>query len=244
MRANNGPFMTPILIVTRPVNQGASFAADIAKEWQRPLTVLQSPLLEIVPVPTGVPDFDEAIFTSVNGVAAAAEMGLRRGMRAWCVGDRTAQAAAKAGFVPVTGPGNADSLVQVLLSVRPAGILAHIRGRHARGDICHRLNAAGLSCLDVVAYDQRALDLSLAAKSAVNGSDPVVFPLFSPRTSTILNTQGPFAAPVYVVAISHAVADTLDQGLALRCVVAASMDVKGMQQAVLAMLGDIAANPL
>jgi len=229
--------MTPTLIMTRPAAQGADFADDIRARWKGPLKIILSPLLEIVPLEVEIGDVDEMIFTSVNGVAAVAHHKKLQGMGAWCVGERTAQAADEAGFVTVTGSGDAEGLVSILLSAQPKGRLAHIRGRHARGDVSARLNAAGLRCEDRVAYDQRALALTPEARAVVDGDGPVIFPLFSARTSTILKEQGPFTAPVHAVAISAAAAGAFDG----EAIVAPTPDAAGVQSAILALLGRLVA---
>ena len=172
MRANNGAPMTPTLIVTRPVLQGDGFAADIATRWHGPLTIIQSPLIEIVPIASQVDQLDGAIFTSTNGVGAAEIMELPKGLTAWCVGAKTAEAARKVGFCPITGPGDAEGLVNAIIANAPKGKLVHIRGRHARGDVCTTLVAAGLHCIDVVAYDQQPLQLNEDAKVALSAEYP------------------------------------------------------------------------
>lgn len=198
--------MTPILIVTRPDPQGARFAAAIRAAWDGPLDIILSPLLQIVPVEVGadLQDLGGVIFTSVNGVAQAARLGLPTDIPAFCVGEKTAEAANSAGFVTITGPGDAAQLTKMILAERPKGPLAHIRGRHARGDIAGELTAAGLHCRDVVAYDQQALPLTEAAKNVLQGQNPVVVPLFSARTCTIFESSGPFMAALHLVAISLA----------------------------------------
>ena len=236
MRANNGALMTPTLIMTRPTAQSERFAASVASAWDGPLELIVSPLIKIVPIKTTAPDVDAVIFTSANGVDAAAAMDLRKGLVAWCVGGRTAQAAQQAGFVPITGPGDADGLVAHIISAHPAGTLAHIRGKHARGDVCARLNAAGLLCRDVVAYDQQSCALSTQAQAALNTDIPVVVPLFSPRTSTILSKQGPFMATMHVIALSSAVEEAIDPELNWDVAVASAPDGEAMKHATLAAL--------
>lgn len=198
--------MTPILIITRPAPQGAAFAADIREAFDGRVQIIQSPLLRIVPVPVSadLSDLRGVIFTSANGVAQAHRLGVPQGIRAYCVGDRTATAAAKAGFDPVTGPGDAVQLVQMILSSRHELPLAHIRGQHARSDVATRLTKSGVPCGDIIAYDQQTQHLTVTAKNALNGDKPVVVPLFSPRTCTIFSGSGPFRAPIHIVAISDA----------------------------------------
>jgi uroporphyrinogen-III synthase len=199
--------MPPVLIMTRPAPQAAAFADAVMARWAGELRVIQSPLLVIQPVPIGqdLTTISGLILTSGHGVAAAVAAALPRGLPAYCVGEQTAQAAAKAGFDAITGPGDAARLVDKIIGRRPAGILAHVRGRHTRGDVSARLVAAGIACVDVIAYDQTAQPLSAEALAALHGADPVILPLFSPRTATILAEQGPFTAPVHLIVISNAV---------------------------------------
>lgn len=208
MSANNGTAMTPVLIMTRPAPQSETFAEAIVSRWGGPLRVIISPLIAIKPVRAAVDlsTLTDVIFTSVNGVAAGAGLRIPAGSTAWCVGSKTAKSAERAGFVPVVGPGDADGLAQLIIARAPKGAIAHVRGRHSRGAISTRLNDAGIACVDVVAYDQTACPLTVEAQNAVKGKEPVLFPLFSPRTATILSKQGPFAAPVHLVMMSKAVA--------------------------------------
>lgn len=244
MAANNGAQMTPILIVTRPAAQSASFAAEIAALWDGPLRIIQSPLIEIVFCAPRMDQPDAVILTSANGVAAARLLDLPKGLTAWCVGTKTAQIAENAGFDPVIGPGDAARLTDIIIADAPKGRLAHIRGQHARGDICAKLTAAGLDCQDVIAYDQKALPLSPEAVVALAGTDPVVLPLFSPRTATILVRQGPFAAPVHGVAISEAARDVPGMQHLTDIRLAARPDNVAMIDATIAALRGIVAGSL
>lgn len=241
MAANNGARMTPILIVTRPAAQSASFAREIAALWDGPLRIIQSPLIEIVFYAPHMDQPDAVIFTSANGVTAAGLLDLPKGLTAWCVGEKTGQIAAKAGFDPVIGPGDADGLARKIIADAPKGRLLHIRGRHTRGEICEKLTAAGLHCHDVIAYDQKALPLSAEAVKALGGTDPVVFPLFSPRTATILTMQGPFAAHVHGVAISETAKRALDMQHVSGVRLAARPDNAAMIDATIATLRNVIA---
>lgn len=233
MAANNGACMTPTLIVTRPAPQGGQFAADLASRWAGGLRVIQSPLLEIVFLPTTIDPPDSVIFTSANGVKAAKAMQWPAGTKAWCVGRSTAQAATQAGFAAIEGPGDAESLAKLIIAAGPLSRIAHIRGRHTRGNLCETLTGAGLHCTDVIGYDQQPLALSADAKAALGQADPVLCPLFSPRTATILHRQGPFAAPLHVVAISDAVKEAMDLRLVASMRVAARPDATAMQDATI-----------
>ncbi len=151
-----------------------------------------------------LPEVAGLIFTSANGVAQAGRLGAPRGLPAFCVGQKTADAAQAAGFVPRVGPGDADGLIAAIIKDRPREPLAHIRGEYARGAAAEMLEKAGIACHDVVAYAQRPRTLPDTAVKALAGKFPVVLPLFSPRTGTILSGQGPFTAPLHIAAISQA----------------------------------------
>lgn len=230
--------MTPTLIVTRPAPQGEAFAKAIAARWGGALQIILSPLLAIQPIPvaTDLNDITGVIFTSANGVAAAGDLRLSQGLTAWCVGQKTAALAQSAGFDPIIGPGDAAGLVQLIIDRAPAGPLAHIRGQHSRGDVCAHLNQSSVSCVEVIAYDQAVCPLTLEAKEALKGKEPIVFPLFSPRTVAILTKEAPFGAPVYLVMMSEAVKDAAANLKSESVAVAAQPDENAMIAATLAAL--------
>ncbi|MEL6685178.1 MAG: uroporphyrinogen-III synthase [Pseudomonadota bacterium] len=226
--------MMPIVILTRPRAQSESFAAVLRAKWDGPIII--APLIEIAPIDVTCDNPDAVIFTSANGVAASARLALPSGLTAWCVGSKTAEFARAAGFDAVAGPGDADGLVADIIAAKPSGKLSHIRGMHARGDISVRLNAAGIACTDVVAYAQKALALSEEAKVAIAAQSSVIFPLFSPRTATILNGEGPFAASVHVVALSEAVKDAVSKQVSSQITLAARPDAEAMLASTLRVL--------
>ncbi|WP_333713793.1 uroporphyrinogen-III synthase [Yoonia sp.] len=230
--------MIPTLLLTRPEGRNDPFAGMVRAQWHGPLDVLASPLLEISFVAATPPKADALIFTSVNGVAAAGHLGLT-GHPAWCVGDRTAEVARDAGFAAETAQGDAKALVAHIIAAQPTGRLAHIRGIHARGDVARTLNAAGLICEDVVAYDQLVGELTPEAKAVLAGQAPVVAPLFSPRTATILTRQGPFEAPLHIAVMSDAVRDAIEPLAVAELVVAESPDAASMAKAVLGVLSGL-----
>jgi len=161
-----------------------------------------------VPVPLALDGFVPAavVLTSENGAEVAARLGLPGEVRAWCVGARTAEVARTAGFDAVSAEGDAEALLRLILSAPDEGALLHLRGEHARGDIAPRLRAAGRIAADAVVYRQEARALTAEALAALGGDIPVVLPLYSPRSAALIAAQGPFAAPLRVIAISPAAA--------------------------------------
>lgn len=195
-----------ILLLTRPAAASARTRAEIAR--LRPDTrVVISPAMEIVPIPATIDTTPAGlILTSENGAEAAGRMGLPQGMVAWCVGTRTAEVARAFGFDAVNADGDAEILLRAILSAPDTGPLLHLRGEHARGDIAPRLRAAGRAAQDIVVYRQEDRPLSPEARAVLAGAAPVILPLYSPRTAAIVAEQGPFSAPLHVIAISAAAA--------------------------------------
>jgi len=235
--------MTPVLILTRPAPQAEAFAATISARWAGAVRIILSPLLQIVPLPVtaDLAGVTGVIFTSAHGVAAAASANLPSGLTAWCVGEKTAQLAADAGFDAIAGPGDATRLADRIISRRPQGPLVHLHGHHTRGGICDRLNSAGILCRDVIVYDQISQALTDEAFEALNGTDPVILPLFSPRTATILGEQSPFSAPVHLIVISTAVQNAAAAIAVKSLSVAAAPDADAMVVATLKRLSAVAA---
>lgn len=228
--------MLPTLILTRPKAQSEGFAAEVMASWNGPLQIIQSPLIEIVPLEVQPTPTDAVIFTSANGVASAARLNLPVGLTAWCVGSKTAALAKEAGFAPIEGPGDANGLIATIIASHLSGRIVHIRGKHARGDVSKRLNAAGIACMDLVTYDQRERPLSVQAHETISAANFVIFPLFSPRTATILAKQEPISSDVVIIALSEAVRDALPVGFARRVITVEKPDQAAMLEATLALL--------
>jgi len=200
--------MTPVLIITRPAPDGARFAALVQEAVA--VDVILAPLMEIVPVDADCVA-DEVIFTSTNGVAQAARLGLHSG-RAWCVGDRTTAMAQAAGFDAVSAQGTVEDLLTMILAAGPTGNLAHVRGKEARGNLAARLRTSGVQCRDVIAYEQRAVALTQETKKRIEGAEPTIVPLFSPRTAGLLIEQVTIGTGTVILAMSPAVAKAVPCG--------------------------------
>ncbi|MHA7874873.1 uroporphyrinogen-III synthase [Roseivivax sp.] len=201
----------PILLLTRPDRASRGFLEALASDGLRPGAVVISPLIEIVPE-GALPDMAGIaglIFTSAHGVEAYQRAGGPHRPNCFAVGSATAEAARAIGLHPATAEGDAEALIALIQATSPEGPLLHLRGRHARGDIAARLTEGGIETREAVLYDQRRAGLSPEAQAALGGTAPVVAPLFSPRTADLLAASGPFAAPLYVAAMSGAVAERL-----------------------------------
>lgn len=196
----------PVLL-TRPRAQGDRFAAALADRFGAALVLHASPLIApqfLDPVLAQRP-YTALILTSETGALSASRTaGLPA--RAYCVGDRTAATAQSLGLSALSAQGDAAALVALIRASGEAGPLLHLRGLDARGHIAATLTAAGVPTYDAITYDQRPCLLTPEARALLGGTDPIILPLFSPRTAEILAAQGPFRAPLWVAALSPAVA--------------------------------------
>lgn len=192
----------PILVLTRPKAAAQRFLTQVEAALGREVPHVISPILQIQPV--GVwPDLSgvEVILTSEHAVR-----GDLTGITTHCVGSRTAEAAAAQGAQLQTVAVNAEALLQKL-GTQPANY-AHLCGSHKAVDFSARLTAAGLSCRDHQVYAQVAQPLSDDARAALEGEDPALLPLFSPRSARLVGEAIAKPGPhLQVIGMSDAVAE-------------------------------------
>ncbi len=227
----------PAVLLTRPSGEGVRFAAELAARFG-PLNIIESPLMAPEFLPATLPPglWGGVIFTSGTGVEAAGKLALGP-LPAYCVGPRTAAAAAAAGYTPVEMDGDADRLIAALLDRRPPGPLVHLHGENTRGAVAARLTAGGLPTMGLAVYAQRARPLTQAALDLLAGTGPVVVPLFSPRTAALFSRAAEEArSPLWIAALSPAVAAAAVTLIAARTAVAARPDAGAMLDAVASLL--------
>jgi uroporphyrinogen-III synthase len=228
------------VLLTRPRAASDRFAADLCAALG-PLPVTVAPLMETVPRGP-LPDLDGIaglIFTSAAGVEVFAAQTARRDATAWCVGGRTAAAAAAAGFADVrTAAGDAEALTALIAAAAPEGRLLHLHGTHKAGALAETLLAAGHAVSEAVIYDQTAQAPGPGFAAALAGPGPCIVPLFSPRSARLFAAavesveSGDIGAPIWAAALSPAVAAALPVGCAARVAVAARPDADAMIQAI------------
>jgi len=171
--------------------------------------IILSPLIEIkmLPVQRQLTQYRGLIFTSENGVRAFAQAYGKHNVPAYCVGERTADAARAAGLRAFSANGSADDLVTMIKGADVKGVLLHVRGEHSRGDIAGRLDH---QIDELVAYRQVPVPLCEKAREIVAGKRRVILPLFSPRTAQLFFKHDlQINAPLQVVAISNAVNEVI-----------------------------------
>lgn len=230
--------VAPILL-TRPAAQGERFAAELRRTLGADIRIVHAPVMaprfRVPALPGG--RFAAVIFTSETGVAAtaAAAFGPRLPSCAWCVGRRTAAAAAAAGFTPLAAATDADALLVAIREAGESGPLLHLKGRDSRGDLAARLTASGCATDEAVVYAQEPVPLTDAARALLAGDAPVILPVFSPRTAALIARAAgqELRAPCLVAALSPAVAEAAAASLSpARIVTAATPDAAGMHAAI------------
>ncbi|WP_068116172.1 uroporphyrinogen-III synthase [Tropicimonas marinistellae] len=223
------------LLLTRPETASRRFADQVETRLGHFGLVVIAPILEIVSVPADLPDVSRVawIFTSSNAIPEVIRRGTAEGAAAWCVGQRTGEAARQAGFSLAGVAPDAATLCARIVAAHPAGPLLHATGRHQRGDLAGEIRSAGLDARSVVVYDQveRPLDRDVVAMLAT--PKEIVAPLFSPRSSAILSEAARGRqARINAVAISAAAAERWislpDEAL----IVAETPDATGMLTAM------------
>jgi len=179
----------PLLLLTRPEAQAARFAKTFADRFGTGFDIVTAPIMEIVlaDAPIALDGVGGLVFTSENGVAGFAAMSGRRDLPAYCVGDRTAQAARQAGLDARSARGTAADLVAEIAADPPKGGLLHLRGEHARGDVCGNLRDHRLAAADQVVYAQHARPLPPEVLEAVAAAPVTLLPLFSPRSAELVS---------------------------------------------------------
>jgi uroporphyrinogen-III synthase len=199
------------LLMTRPQLQAKRFVAQLPVRMLERLTPVFSPLIRIDPVEGDIVlgDARGIIFSSVNGVATAAAKTRRRDLPCFCVGAATAKAAQDAGWRATCRGGTADELIAAMLQNRPDSPLLHLCGAHTRGQIARNLTLRGCETRAQIVYRQNLLPLNVEAGAILRRHDPVIAPLFSPRTARHFAVQGAGPAPLYLLALSETVAQPL-----------------------------------
>ncbi len=210
--------MTTLLlpvILTRPQLDSETLARKIAAADPELRTIV-SPLIRIEYRSCSIrmENYTAVVFTSRNAVRAVAEVARPRAMRAYCVGQSTAQIAREAGFECSAASGTAEFLTRLIVETGRNERLLFLRGRHVSGNLVEQLASRGMSIDEEVVYDQVRLDLNKQAMFALRAG-PCVITAFSKRTARILGAQVPEAARIShtVYCLSRNIAGALPASL-------------------------------
>ena len=219
------------VIMTRPAGSNSGFVARLAKDVRDAIKVFESPLIEIRPLDTAITlDPDETvIFTSANAVALAPD---GNGRRAFCVGARTTDVAKARGWQAECAGQDAGELVGYVISLRDVKRAHHLSGVHLRGEVAERLRTAGINMQHTAIYDQVLLPLTSDAQNALEGSTPIVAPLFSQRTAAHFAACTGRVSQLDTVVLSAAVGDALPDAWKANMTIARKPDASSMVEAV------------
>ena len=197
--------MAPTILITRPLPAADRFADQVRARLGCGVSIVISPLMRIETMQGAGPDLRGAsalILTSAHSVPAAARIGTGD-LNCYCVGEATAHAARQAGLSPIDGGGNATALIARIQADAPNRPLLYLRGEHVAADLAGQLGQAGFDVRESIVYRQRPEPLSKQAQTLLAGTDPVIVPLFSPRSARMFFDKINAAAPLYVAAISE-----------------------------------------
>lgn len=225
------------VILTRPEADSQRFAALLAPHMQG-AEVLISPVLRIACTEeiAQIQPEESLILTSGNALDCLPPM---PGRGACVVGRATAARARKAGLHVLCEAPCAEALIGEITALAPCP-LVHLGGQHLRVDIAARLRDAGLTARRVVVYEQHAQDLSSEALNWLGGDQPVVLPLFSPRSAALVAKQVPPGhAPLWIAGLSAAVTGAFPAHLAAETGIAPSPEAEALAGVVAQMLGRV-----
>ena len=177
------------LLLTRPLEASGDLSAALIAEGH---SVLCSPLLDIVfrgQVTFDLQDVQAFIVTSANGLKALGNATDRRDLTVYCVGDKTAREAIKAGFTKVkSADGDVDALYQLIIhhADRSKGVLLHAGGARLAGDLKSLLEKEGFSYRREILYDANEVKtLTADALDAIKAEKLDGVLLFSPHTAKV-----------------------------------------------------------
>lgn len=228
----------PTVLLTRPQPQAERFAATLNAD----AAVVISPILTIVPRALAVEltGFGGVVLTSENGARVLAQLADVAGAIAWCVGHRTASAAAALGMDTRSAGGDVSDLIELLLREHPAGELLYAHGAQTRGELTQKLQMAGVAVQSMIIYDQVETRLSDQALAVLAGPGTVIVPLFSPRSARLLSAAARGAgARIALVALSQAVLDAWDGPKPEMSAVATRPDAPHLKEAIATIWTDL-----
>ena len=194
----------PTLLVTRPIEASERFVNAIRAELPDVQTVI-SPVIRFEAVACDASNTGQSlILTSAQASKRAAALGFQ-GATTYCVGAQTTKIAQEAGLHATCFGADVADLVDQLASDPPNEPLLYLRGRHVASELVAELSKGGMNIAEAIVYDQIAQRLTAEAQAALSGKEPVVLPLFSPRSARLI--KGAVSAPVSIIAMSQNVAD-------------------------------------
>jgi uroporphyrinogen-III synthase len=218
--------MPPHVLITRPRDAAEKLAATLRERWGNDVSITLSPLIAITYRDDALEleGVTRLIFTSRHGVKAYARLSKCRDIPCFCVGSATATAATAIGLQATSAGGNADQMVKQIITEAPEGQCLHLHGAHVTGDVAEDLMRAGIRARAQIVYDQPALPLSGTARILLSREEPIILPLYSPRSAKLLFGNCDPVAPLWIAAISATVAEAVPERFRAQLMVAERPD--------------------
>ena len=200
------------VIITRPHDAAKRLSVALEEAGVPSELHVISPLFAIrmLAVPHDHAQYEAMVFTSENGVAAIARARPRRGLKAYCVGSRTATVARQVGFEAIAADGTSDSLADLIAQTDVQEPILYVRGRVVARDLASMLKIRGVALDERVMYEQVPQNLSARARAALH-TKCCILPLFSEKTAIRLDEQAGDLPDLghCVICMSGAIAQTL-----------------------------------
>ena len=194
------------VLVARPAEAAEKTAAKLRRRGHQPIC---APALEIVSIPALAPDetdFGLALASSANAFAGWRPKFWRGDIA--CVGEKTAQAARKAGFSPRWIAPDAVKLVEILRENLSPQCALYLAGRERKNSLEQGLGAAGWRLRVVETYataEVLAWPKSVLAMLEAGEIDAMLH--YSPRSArAALRLAGPAAARTRHLCLSDDIA--------------------------------------
>lgn len=176
------------MLVTRPEPDASETAAKLTALGIEPVV---EPLLHYETLPTSLPDpagFSAMILSSSNALRALQDRGAihpYRHLKTYAVGDRTAEAARKLGFVEVeSAHGDVQDLVELVAASQPAGPVFYPAARERAGNLGKALARHGIMLITTEIYGMaQVASLSAPLRSAIERGEINAALMFSRRTA-------------------------------------------------------------
>lgn len=232
------------ILVTRPQAEGEAFAAALTARFGTRVRPVVAPLLAPRTIVPTLParDYAAVVFTSAQAVAAVIPLLKQLPTLAWCVGQRTAQAANAAGFDARSANGDAKALLSAIAGDRPQGSILYLRGVDTSCNLLESLSDIGVHADECVVYAQDPQPLDPTALVLLLTPGDMIVPLFSPRTAQLFRSNLPAEsrARLHIAAMSVKVAKALGDLSHVRLLIAHRPDATAMLEAVESLLAELA----
>lgn len=224
----------PIVLLTRPLAGSERFATALRVRFGDRIEVAIHPLqrIEWIDVQELTIEPKALIFTSQNGV-----LGWNRDKNspfstAYCVGPQTTAMAQECGLNAIDCGGDAKAVIETVLAERPVGPLVHYRGEHGIGDIAKNLNQARIETVERVCYRQSLETPDDDFATLFEVEQPVIAPLFSPRSVSLFQDALPDPADPWLAVISANAGERVDAKRQQKMIVAKAPNASAMLDAV------------